>query len=214
MNKEGQSRTASSIESVKVKNEKNNTGRINFSLKNLLSKLNGINPFKNRNGKIILLSFLLIGVIFAYYYFNHKSKSSSESIKTTNSYYTSSLDYSKEIERKLTNVLKNVSGAGKVSVMVTLSSSLEIVYAENIDEKNNSTISETSTTSSINTSQNTILVKNNGANMPLIVKEILPEIKGVVVVSEGAKDVNVKLKIIQAIKALLDIPSSNIQVLY
>ena len=181
--------------------------------KSFLRKLGEFKLLNNKNGKIILLSILLIFIIFLYYRFSSLNKSSSTSLNYSNSYYTSSLEYAKEIENKLVSVLSNISGAGKTTVMVTLSSSLEIIYAESVDEKNNSTISETTSTSSTNTSQNTIIVKNNGENMPLIVKEILPNIKGVVVVCEGAKDVSIKLKIVQAVKALLDIPSNNIQVL-
>ena len=192
-------------------NENKENGLKKYTSK-LKDKLTNSKLFKIKNFKLVGLMVLLIAVVIGYFFISKSNTKTTSASKATNSYYTSSLDYAKALETKMQNVLSNISGSGKVSVMVTLSSSLEIVYAESIDEKNNSSVSSNNSTSTKNTTSNTIIVKNNGINSPLVVKEILPEIKGVVVVCEGAKDVNIKLKIVQAVKALLDIPSNNIQV--
>ncbi len=192
-------------------NENKESGLKKYTSK-LKDKLTNSKLFKIKNFKLVGLVVLLIAVVVGYFFISKSSTKTTSASKATNSYYTSSLDYAKALETKMQNVLSNISGSGKVSVMVTLSSSLEIVYAESVDEKNNSSVSSNNSTSTKNTTSNTIIVKNNGVNSPLVVKEILPEIKGVVVVCEGAKDVNIKLKIVQAVKALLDIPSNNIQV--
>ncbi len=192
-------------------NENKESGLKKYTSK-LKDKLTNSKLFKIKNLKLVGLVVLLTAVVVGYFFISKSSTKTTSASKATNSYYTSSLDYAKALETKMQNVLSNISGSGKVSVMVTLSSSLEIVYAESVDEKNNSSVSSNNSTSTKNTTSNTIIVKNNGVNSPLVVKEILPEIKGVVVVCEGAKDVNIKLKIVQAVKALLDIPSNNIQV--
>lgn len=192
-------------------NENKESGLKKYTSK-LMDKLTNSKLFKIKNVKLVGLVVLLTAVVVGYFFISKSSTKTTSASKATNSYYTSSLDYAKALESKMQNVLSNISGSGKVSVMVTLSSSLEIVYAESVDEKNNSSVSSNNSTSTKNTTSNTIIVKNNGVNSPLVVKEILPEIKGVVVVCEGAKDVNIKLKIVQAVKALLDIPSNNIQV--
>ena len=192
-------------------NENKESGLKKYTSK-LMDKLTNSKLFKIKNVKLVGLVVLLTAVVVGYFFISKSSTKTTSASKATNSYYTSSLDYAKALESKMQNVLSNISGSGKVSVMVKLSSSLEIGYAESVDEKNNSSVSSNNSTSTKNTTSNTIIVKNNGVNSPLVVKEILPEIKGVVVVCEGAKDVNIKLKIVQAVKALLDIPSNNIQV--
>ena len=45
-----------------------------------------------------------------------------------------------------------------------------------------------------------------------IIKEINPEIKGVIIVAEGAKDSKVKLKISRAVQTVLDIPAYRVTV--
>ena len=179
----------------------------------ILNLKNNLKLKKIKNPKLFILIFALIIVVFAYF----KISSSNKSVENTYGqvfYYTNSLDYANALEKKIINVVSKIDGAGSVTAMLTLESSLEIVYAESTNEKNNSTVTGGSTTTSTNSSSETIIIKNNGDNSPLVVKEILPKIKGVVIVCEGAKDVKLKMEIIQAVKALLGIPSDNIQVLY
>ena len=58
-----------------------------------------------------------------------------------------------------------------------------------------------------------LVVENNGENSTIVIEEVLPKIKGVVVVSSGAKDISVKLNIINAIQTLLDLSDNKIQIL-
>ena len=197
-----------SIDTTEIQDKKHNKSITKF----LTDKLKNINILCFKNPKIIILAIIFIVVLVAY--FTLFSNKTYVKVSKQSQNYTNSLDYANYLENKIVKVVSSLSGAGKVSAMVTLSSSLELVYAESVDEKTNTTVSGSSTTSSNNTSSETIIVSNNGENSPLIVKEILPNIRGVVVVCDGAKDVGLKLKIVQAIKALLEIPSENIQVLY
>lgn len=182
-------------------------------LNKFLNFKNNIKIRKIKNPKIIILIFVLVLIVMVYFKISSTSQVGSSSYGQV-FYYTNSLDYANALEKKITNVVSKIQGAGDVTAMLTLESSLEIVYAESTNEKNNSTISGGSTTTSTNSSSETIVIKNNGDNSPLVVKEILPKIKGVVIVCDGAKDVKLKMEIVQAVKALLGIPSDNIQVLY
>ena len=47
---------------------------------------------------------------------------------------------------------------------------------------------------------------------PIILKEVLPEVKGVVVVADGASDTLIKERLVNAVKVLFDIPIHKIQV--
>ena len=126
-------------------------------------------------------------------------------------YYMSSIDYCNVMEQKLRNVLSNISGLGNVEVMISLDSSMELIYAESYDKvSNNSIFTENSEKNNVYAP---IIIDNNGKEEPLIVKEILPKIKGVLIVCENIDSVSKKLNIIQSVQSLLDINISNIQVL-
>ena len=56
------------------------------------------------------------------------------------------------------------------------------------------------------------LISGNGGNA-LIITELEPEIRGVMVVARGAEDYMVKLNIINAVKTVLNIPGEKIEVL-
>ena len=121
--------------------------------------------------------------------------------------YMGAMDYCQAIEIKLQNVLSNIKGAGKVSVMVSVDGSPELVYASDTDEKVSNTNGGTTTTSSSN-----LIVVGKEENA-LILTENLPNVKGVIVVSTGASDVSVKLDILNAVSTLLDISIDKVSVL-
>lgn len=127
-------------------------------------------------------------------------------------------DYAKNLEYQLSDILSKINNAGDVSVMITLKSGSEIVPAKDetvadkiTDEKDTSggtrTINETNTADKV-VFQN----QTGGESKPLIVKQINPEIKGVIVVAEGAKDAKVKLLISQAVQTVLDVPAYRVTV--
>ena len=122
--------------------------------------------------------------------------------------YTTSLDYVDRIEEKLEVLLSNIKGAGKTEVMISIDSSPQLVIAENVEEKSVTTSSGTTVT--VVTSP--ILVTEKGESNPLVLQETLPEIKGVLIVSQGAKDIQVKLNIISAVTTLLGIDCNSVQV--
>lgn len=149
---------------------------------------------------------IILGAIALLIYF-----STSSSISSNNNTYksTNTSEYAVMLESKLSNVLSQIDGAGNVSVMVTLSSGPEYIYATNIEEKKNTNSSENSTTTSITTTSAPVIISND----IVVVKEIMPSVGGVVVVASGAGNTKVKLEILKAIQALLDVPQANIEVL-
>ena len=118
-------------------------------------------------------------------------------------------EYASYLENKLSLVLCEVEGAGKVTVMITLSSGMEYEYATNTETKTNTNGAlETSVTTST-----PIIINTGGTSQPIIVKEIYPKISGVVVVAGGAKDLGVKLALIIATETVLNVPTECIQIL-
>ena len=171
-----------------------------------------VKKFSNIKGiKIVVPLILLVLVITIYYsFFNDSSK---KSLSSSNISYTSSLEYSKLLEDKLKSVLSSIKGAGNVNVMITLESGPELKIATQTDERTNTTTNASGTTTSITVVEEPIIITQNGEETPLVLMEILPVVKGVVVVAEGAKDVGVKLQLLEAVQALLSLSSGNIQIL-
>ena len=159
--------------------------------------------------KLILPIALLVLIVCVYMsLFNEETSTESSSIS-----YTSSLEYCSILEDKLTKVLGSVKGAGSVHVMVTLESGPELKIATQIDERTNTNTSSSGSTTSVTVVEEPIVVKQNGEEKPLVLMEILPVVKGVVVVAEGAKDSAVKLNLLEAVQSLLGLDGESIQIL-
>lgn len=133
-------------------------------------------------------------------------------------YKSTSSQYLRDLEDHLSDILSKIQGAGRVSVMITLKSGTEIIPAkdesisdrvtnEKDTEGGTRTINEKTTTDKV-----VFAEVQGGSSEPLIIKEINPEIKGVIVVAEGAKDAKVKLMISQAVQTVLDIPAYRVTV--
>ena len=159
-------------------------------------------------GLIITIIFILILLIILFGNFNF-STASSISANVSSTTYTTSSEYVTAMEDKLKNLISKIKGSGNVEVMITLDSGTSVVLASN-DETVTTTSGGASTTT---VSANPIIIEQSGTNMPVIVEEILPKIKGVVIVSSGAKDINVRLNILNAVQTLTGLTNSQIQIL-
>ncbi len=160
---------------------------------------------------IICIIFISLLLLIYFYGFNSNVKTkTNETSSESNLSYTSSVEYAKEIEKKLVEVLTSLKGVTKASVMVSVENGTEIKIAESVEEE--TIISSDGESKNVTIVKNPIIVTENGESKPIILMEILPEIKGVVVVADGADDVNVKLNIYKLIQATINISSNNIQV--
>lgn len=157
---------------------------------------------------IILVIFILVLLLicfngtslFSFLSFTEKSSTSSSS----QSSYVSAVTYTENLESKLKNLLSNIKNAGNVEVMISIDESSTLTFAT---EQVITTSGQTTKTET-----NIIFVEKDGVSLPVLVNEKLPEINGVVVVSTGANDVNVKLNILQAVQTILNIDANKIQI--
>lgn len=184
------------------------------SIKKNAEKFGLLKVLKNKQIKtiIIVLFFGLLALIILNSSFGDELTNLNSS--DNNLGYMSSLDYCEKLENKLVEVLSGISGAGDVKVMVTVASGPELNVASSKDERTNTTTSGNNTTTNTTLVEDPIVITSSGTKSPLVLSEISPEIKGVVVVASGAKDVSVRLNLLQAVMALLDVSSTNIQIYY
>jgi len=165
---------------------------------------------------IEIYAIVVLVVIFLLFYFSPTSNKSSSTTSVTTQ-ITSTTQYAESLEERLNSVLSKISGAGQVSCMITLDGEVERVLAYSNDQKNSSTENTSSSgtvnkTQTENSSREPIIITVNGSNEPLVIKEIMPAVKGVVVVATGADNVKVKLDILKAVQALLNVESSQIEI--
>lgn len=108
-----------------------------------------------------------------------------------------------ELEQRLSAILSKVKGAGNVNVMITYQAGKEkvIAYNTNKEKDNSAFLSRESTEAVIN------------GDSPVILKELYPEIEGVLIVAQGGGNTEVKNNLIRASKALLGIDVNKIEVL-
>ena len=158
-----------------------------MDFKNIVKKIN----FSN-NGYLIII--ILVGVLFMLFPSNNEKKDKATDINKE----VVTINYKEELE----NILSHISGVGDVRVMVTYSSTFEksIAYEKN-SNKNEKKDGDNTVINEISSQTNVVL----SSGEPFIVKEVYPEIKGVLVVAEGADDVLVKQNIINAVTTALNI---------
>lgn len=109
--------------------------------------------------------------------------------------------YTLQLENRLQQTLCQVEGAGKTTVMITLDSSCENVYA--VDEKKGGTSG---------TETKHILLKTSGEEGALVEMTWQPEIRGVAVVCEGGENIAVTSRITEMVSVLLGVSTNRISV--
>jgi stage III sporulation protein AG len=126
-------------------------------------------------------------------------------------------EYGSAMEVRLQNILSQVSGAGRVEVMVTYRESAEDVLADmdNVTEKRvteqDSSGGQRDTYEYEKEADYVMSEDNKGT--PYVTKSISPKPQGVVVLAQGGDDPEVVEKLTRAVESLLDVSVHKIQVL-
>lgn len=171
-----------------------------MSFKTLLSKVKKIKNIE------IILAVVISCIALLIYFIPSKSDDSGSTVKYTTE---SSADLQ---AKELADVLAHIKGAGNVRVMITYESGTELVpaYQQDIAESKNE--NKEQSTYSKTQSNKIITVYQQGGSGALILKEKKPEIKGVIVIAEGAADLSVKLNLYKAVQTVLQISSNKVDV--
>jgi stage III sporulation protein AG len=122
--------------------------------------------------------------------------------------------YRIELEKRVSQTLSAIDGAGEVVVMISLDGEIskDIAYNESsstsASSDPNSRVSEQKTTT-----KEVVIVKDGSGSTPYTISDKYPQVVGVVVVAEGGNDSNVRYYITEAIKTSLDVAAHKIVVL-
>ena len=167
----------------------------------IIKRLKGMNKIK----AAVFAGMIGILLIFLSDFVPEKSEAANAPMQTQN------LDsYTKQLEKRLLDTVSEISGAGKIRVMITLSQGSESEYLYNTktetEEKSDSDSKSSKTTTE--KSYLTVDGKDGDQTVPKFVSQ--PEIKGVLVVCEGGGDVKVKTKVIEAVSKVFSISTAKI----
>ena len=168
-------------------------------------------PFLTRLKNIKHIELIVVAIFVVVLAVIYISSTSSNTVSTTGEFNIEA--YSNSLEKKLENVLGEISGVGKVSVMVMLDGGMKYEYAKESEEVTTSSSLTSGTNSKTTTNESIVMINQNGKSTPLIIREYYPDVCGVVVVCSGASNVAVKLNIINALSTLLGVDSNRIEVL-
>jgi stage III sporulation protein AG len=162
---------------------------------------------------IFLILVIIVMIVMNTMFFENKSNNT-ESYQVAKTIETSKID---GLETKLKYILSKIDGAGNVEVMISYFSGEEEVPMFNISEGTTVTNEKDTNGGERKIEQKdyekTIVFKEEGSSkLPIIQKNIMPEVTGVIVVADGAKNITVKDNLIKAIEATVNIPSHRIQV--
>jgi len=122
------------------------------------------------------------------------------------------------LAKRLANMLAKINGAGNVSVAVRLESSTKSKYAVNKNTNHRTTQEKDQAggtrviTEGTEDGQVVLVQGGNGYQTPLVELESAAEVAGVLVVAEGAYDVNVKAELFKAVQVALGIEPQKIMV--
>lgn len=114
----------------------------------------------------------------------------------------------------LEGILAQIAGAGKVQVSITLASDGSKTYATNTRQEKR-TVEEKDAKGALKTTveENTTNDLSVSSGNPLLLETRGPEVIGVLVVADGARDAAVREKLMQATATLLDVPLYKVRVM-
>ncbi len=181
----------------------------------------------NMGTKKLLQNLLIVSLVAAILVissgtFFTNSKQNRNSIEGTdiqlNRQSISQVTYEEQLESKLKSILQQIAGVGEVSVMITLKAGKEVVPALNTVESESQTDERdgdggTRTVMQNSTDKKVVLKNSSSAqDQPFIVKEVMPEVLGVIVVAEGAESPVVIERLTEAVQTVLGVSAFRVKV--
>ena len=148
----------------------------------------------DKKGLIIIAAFLIAGIMLILGGSSNVKAVNKEDISTTG------------LNRQLEQILSQVDGAGKVKVLINYNQSGEKILAYDLESNTNEKESGKE-----NNSKSEVVYDGN--KMPVILKEYMPKVEGVIIVAQGGNNENVKKQLIAGTVALLGIDEHKIEVL-
>lgn len=180
------------------------------------SYLEKISSDKGKRNIVVAIGILGILLIFASNFISLGSKVDTKAEEELPQ-QTSADTYKATLEQELTSIVSSIDGAGEVRILITMESTTEDVYAieRSIDDETESLVDESRESAAAQYSEDDtyVKVKNQDGSESLVrLKQVMPRIRGVLVVCDGGDNSSVREKITQAVSSVLNISSGKVYV--
>lgn len=121
-----------------------------------------------------------------------------------------------DTEARLSAILSNMEGAGKVDVMITYETGPALVPAMDRNEMRTTSTEQdgesTSQTQQTDIQERPMTVDGPDGSEPMVLYQETPEIKGVIVIAEGAGDIEVYMNLERAVMTILNVKADQVEV--
>ena len=115
-------------------------------------------------------------------------------------YFSTRAGSASKTERQLVEALEAMKGVGKVKAVVSWESGVEKVIAYATSNSGNSVTTTP------------IVIQSQGISSPIVLKELYPKALGVIIICQGGNNIAVKLDVMNAVSALLNISQNKVNV--
>lgn len=180
--------------------------------------------FKGENNKKNNLTWIIIILALAVIIFTFMNKDIRNGSKDTSPVPSQiitteeTLSYEERLEKRLEETLSRIEGVDRIDVLLTIESSEEKIINKDIPVKESNNLENdgsggTRSSQERDQDEKTVLLKDpDGTTQPIIVKEIMPVIQGVIILTNNGDDPILKEKLMKAAEILLDIAPHKIGV--
>jgi stage III sporulation protein AG len=126
--------------------------------------------------------------------------------------------YEDTVKKELIDTLSVIDGVGKISVMIHFEGGAIEEVAKNytdssskIQEKDNQGGNRITTEN--NRSQNVLVINQDGATKPFVLRTYNPTVAGIVIVAEGADDAITRERLLIAVETVMALPKAKISIM-
>ncbi len=122
-------------------------------------------------------------------------------------------EYREQLQDDICDIVSDITGSRKVSVVITLESGIKYSYADSKEEvSSNKTESETESNEKELKAGYVIVKTSDGGEKALLITENMPEIRGIAIVCEGGDNEIINEKIKNTVTAAFNITSKRVYV--
>ncbi len=165
-----------------------------------------------QNPRVLIIAGVCgILLIFISSLFSSDNSDKIKSAKTVDTYDAE--QYCESLENDVKSIVTGITGDKKPTVVITLESGIRYSYVSTEETDTSSSTGNTSDQLSESKKQSYITVKTtDGGEQPLIVTEIMPQIRGVAIICSNGNSEAVVEKIKNAVTAALNITSKRVYI--
>jgi len=159
-----------------------------------------------RNDKrlLLIIVFGFLGIILIVFSIPNENEDDIKKTELDENYVFNEKEYTDDLEKKLSEMISLINGAGRTRVIVTLECDYETIYAKDgsLSKDDNSTDEDSEY----------IIIDSEKNQGGLLLKTVTPKVRGVAVVCEGGDNQYVKNSVTEMLSAVLDVGANRISV--